>query len=209
MALPVGEFGKDKVNGVMKFHEYNQIMIAMVRVGVLGYGGGPSSIPLFRYEAVTKYHWVSDEEFAEILAFANALPGPVATKMAAYLGYQQKRTVGAILAIVMNILPSALSMVLLLAILSSLQDIGWIKGMINAVFPVVFVMLGLLAYDFVKKSWSGLGKIQGSLFGIIALGLLFLLHFNSGLVVILFLIYGAFHFRLSKWRMGKGGRYQK
>ena len=189
-----------------KSQTYQSIILAMLRVGILGYGGGPSSIPLFRYESVTKYHWVNDEEFSEILAFANALPGPIATKMAAYLGYRQKGVLGAVVAIVANILPSALSMVLLIAILSSLQDIRWIKGMINAVFPVVFVMLGLLAYDFLKKSTSGLGKVPASVFGLVAFGLLFALKFNAGLVVILFLIYGAFHLRFVKWWTKTRGR---
>ena len=58
----------------MGWKDYNGLVIGMVRTGILGYGGGPSVIPLIRYEAVTRYKWVSDEEFGEILAIANALP---------------------------------------------------------------------------------------------------------------------------------------
>lgn len=47
-------------------------------------------IPLIRHEAVNKYKWIDDDEFGEILAIANALPGPIATKMAAYLGFKLK-----------------------------------------------------------------------------------------------------------------------
>ncbi len=184
---------------------YTQIILAMLRIGVLGYGGGPSSIPLFRHEAVTKYAWVSDDEFSEILALANALPGPIATKMAAYLGYRLKHTLGAILAVGVNILPSSIAMMVVLVILTSLQKEAWVKGMTTAVIPVVFVMLGMLAYDFVKKSWKGLGKVQGTLFGIAAFGVLVLFHFQSGWMVILFLVYGAFHPSILK-RLG--GRHR-
>ena len=72
------------------FKTHFDIAMAMLRTGVLGYGGGPSVIPLFRHEAVFRYKWIDDEEFGDILAFANALPGPIATKMAAQLGYRQK-----------------------------------------------------------------------------------------------------------------------
>lgn len=35
---------------------------------------------------------MSDYEFADILALANALPGPSATKLAGYISYQQGGT---------------------------------------------------------------------------------------------------------------------
>ncbi len=34
---------------------YVQIGTAMFRTGILGYGGGPSIVPLIRYEAVTRF----------------------------------------------------------------------------------------------------------------------------------------------------------
>lgn len=77
-----------------KAKPYLDLSWAMLKTGILGYGGGPSVIPLIRHEAVTRYKWMSDEEFGEILAFANALPGPIATKIAAYLGYRLKKISG-------------------------------------------------------------------------------------------------------------------
>ncbi|EHL79475.1 hypothetical protein HMPREF1015_01157 [Bacillus smithii 7_3_47FAA] len=35
---------------------YKNLIMAMVRTGIFGFGGGPSVIPLFRYEAVSRYH---------------------------------------------------------------------------------------------------------------------------------------------------------
>lgn len=52
---------------------YIELIIAMMRTGILGFGGGPSVIPLIRHEAVVKYHWINDDEFGETLAIANAL----------------------------------------------------------------------------------------------------------------------------------------
>ena len=64
------------------------LMVGFARTGVTGYGGGPSTIPLIEYEAVQKYKWMTEDEFGDILALANTLPGPIATKMAAYIGYK-------------------------------------------------------------------------------------------------------------------------
>src|SRR5688572_10358760 len=109
---------------------YFQLAWAMGKTGILGYGGGPSVIPLIRYEAVTRYRWMDDDEFGEILAIANALPGPIATKMAAYLGYRKKGVLGSIVAVITHILPSAIAMICLLSFVEYLSNSPVIQGMI-------------------------------------------------------------------------------
>lgn len=172
---------------------YKDIIFAMGRTGILGYGGGPSVIPLIRYEAITRYHWVDDDEFGETLALANALPGPIAPKMAAYLGYKLKGTSGAIVAVVSHILPTSIAVIALLGTLYSLQHSKVVMGMIAAVRPVILVMLAMMGYEFISKAWKGLGKTFAILFSLIAFLLLNTLQLHPGIVVVLFLGYGAFH----------------
>jgi len=69
------------------------LFMAFCRVGLLGFGGGPSAIPLFHQEVVRKYGWMDEEEFGDTLALANTLPGPIATKLAGYIGYKVGKTV--------------------------------------------------------------------------------------------------------------------
>ncbi|MET3292626.1 UNVERIFIED_CONTAM: chromate transporter [Brevibacillus sp. OAP136] len=178
---------------------YREIVIAMVRTGIIGYGGGPSVMPLIRHEAVNKYKWVSEEEFGEILALANALPGPIATKMAAYLGYQQKKGLGAIVAVLAHILPTNLAMVALLGILYALKDSAVIVGMIEGVRPVIAVMLAQMAYEFFMKAWKGLGKAASVCFAALAFLLLSIIDLHPAIVVAAFLLYGAFHLRVMNW----------
>ena len=59
---------------------YVELAVGFARTGVTGYGGGPSTIPLIEFEAVQKYKWVTEEEFGEILALANTLPGRLPQK---------------------------------------------------------------------------------------------------------------------------------
>ncbi|MEC8936205.1 MAG: chromate transporter, partial [Pseudomonadota bacterium] len=44
---------------------------AFFRVGIFGFGGGPAMIPLVRAEVVTRHQWLTDEEFADVLAIGN------------------------------------------------------------------------------------------------------------------------------------------
>ncbi|WP_019121827.1 chromate transporter [Brevibacillus massiliensis] len=192
----------------MSLGPYKELVLGMFRVGIFGYGGGPSVIPLFRYEAVSKYRWLDDDEFGEILALANTLPGPIATKMAAYLGYKLKGSAGAAVAVLAHILPTSFAMVALLGVLYALKHSKVVAGMIAAVGPVIIVMLGMMTYDFAAKAWKGLGKALAIGFCLLAFLLLQVLNVHPGIVVLIFLAYGAFHLglmnRLKHKQKGKG-----
>ncbi|REE68707.1 chromate transporter [Paenibacillus taihuensis] len=175
---------------------YTQLCWAMMKTGILGYGGGPSIIPLIRYEAVTKYRWLPDEEFGEILALANALPGPIATKLSAYLGYRLKGALGAVLAVLAHILPSSIAMLSLLSAVNYLSNSAIVRGMISAVAPVIAVMLGVMAYEFGERAVKGLGRKLGIIMLLISFVLLQLLGVHPAIVIVLFLAYGAMHFKL-------------
>lgn len=181
--------------GKIMNNRYLQLSWAMMKTGIIGYGGGPSVIPLIRYEAVTHYKWMEDDEFGEILAIANALPGPIATKIAAYLGYREKGTLGAIVSVLAHIIPSAAAMILLLTAVQFLSSAAFIQGMIGAVTPVIAVMLGMMTYEFGERAVKGLGKYVGIGFFALAFGMLQGIHLHPAIVILLFLGYGAFHLR--------------
>ncbi|WP_440601761.1 chromate transporter [Bacillus safensis] len=179
---------------------YIELIIAMVRTGILGFGGGPSVIPLIRHEAVVKYQWVNDDKFGETLAIANALPGPIATKMSAYLGYRLKGVSGAIVATAAHILPTCLAMVALVTLVSVLSSSQIIQNMIGAVTPVIAVLLGIMAYEFGQKTLKGFGMIFGITLFLLAFVGLQVLSIHPGIIVMIFLFYGAFHFKLkNRW----------
>lgn len=177
---------------------YIELIIAMVRTGILGFGGGPSVIPLIRHEAVVKYQWINDDEFGETLAIANALPGPIATKMSAYLGYRLKGISGAIVATATHILPTCLAMVALVTLVSVLSSSQIIQNIIGAVTPVIAVLLGIMAYEFGQKTLKGFGMIFGITLFLLAFIGLQVLSIHPGIIVIIFLCYGAFHFKLKQ-----------
>jgi chromate transporter len=136
------------------------LFMAFFRVGMLGYGGGPSSIPLVQKEVVSRYKWMDGDEFGDVLALANALPGPIATKLAGYIGYRVAGLSGMINAVLATIIPTIFLMILLLTGLNAFKDQPWVSGAASAVVPVVAVMLLTMTWEFIKKSTSSkLGKV--------------------------------------------------
>ncbi|PLS18113.1 chromate transporter [Bacillus sp. M6-12] len=165
------------------------IFMAFFRVGVLGYGGGPSSIPLVHKEAVEKYKWMDSDEFGDTLALANALPGPIATKMAGYIGYKVGGILGMINGLIATMVPTIILMILLLKFLNSYKDQAWVSGMSAAVVPVVAVMLATMTWDFIKKSTgSQLGWGWTILFVAASLLLMEFIHIHPAVIIFALLL---------------------
>jgi chromate transporter len=135
------------------------VFVAMARVGIFGYGGGPSVIPLIQKEAVGA-RWMSTEEFAAALAMGNALPGPIATKMSAYIGYKVlleathnsvAAVLGAISGVLGMVVPSFMLMLILGIGFLQFKDYPQVKGALQAVKPVIVALLVYTAWTVVPQ----------------------------------------------------------
>lgn len=175
------------------------LFAAFFRVGILGFGGGPSAIPLFHAEAVKKYDWMTEDEFSDTLALANTMPGPIATKMAGYIGYRIGGIVGSLTSLIALVVPTVLMMILLLGALQQFKGVEWVNSMSAAVVPVVAVMLGVMTWDFVKKSGQSLGWPRAALLLGISVLLMEILHIHPVVLIIGILLIVLLGFR-------KGGR---
>ncbi len=164
------------------------IFWAFFKVGILGYGGGPSSIPLVHKEVVDHYKWMNNDEFGDVLAIGNTLPGPIATKMAGYIGYQVAGWLGVINAVLATIVPSIIAMIVLLVSLSTFSELNWVNGMTSAIVPVVGVMLGILTWEFFIKAKKDLGWKFSIGLTIGSLLFLELLGFHPAIIIIILLI---------------------
>lgn len=171
---------------------YVELAIGFARTGVTGYGGGPSTIPLIEFEAVQKYKWVTEEEFGEILALANTLPGPIATKMAAYVGYKVKGGLGAAVAILAHVLPSIIAMLALLGVLYRFRNSPIVSGMVQGVTPVVGYMLAEMAYRFFQKGHKGLGLSKMLSLSIVSLLVVQFIGLHPGILIAAFLVSAFF-----------------
>ncbi|WP_438315124.1 chromate transporter [Sporosarcina sp. FA9] len=179
----------EEENDISPLRLQSQIFLAFFRVGILGYGGGPASIPLVQKEVVEKYKWMDDEEFSDVLSLGNALPGPIATKMAGYIGWRVGGILGLLTAIFASIVPTIVLMIVFLNVLNAYKDKPWVQGISSAVVPVVGVMLGVITLEFIKSSKITLGWGQmlivliGSLITIEFLGI------HPAIVIIVLLCY--------------------
>lgn len=161
-----------------------EIFTAFFRASMLGFGGGPSTIPLIKKEVVETYKFISDDEFTEIVAIGNTLPGPIITKMAGYIGYRAGGMLGLINAVLATVIPSAVLIILFLTALNDYKDVAFIQGMTSGVIPVIAVMMAVLAWDYIQKAQKSLGFTVATIIFVMAFLVIIILGLHPALVIV-------------------------
>ncbi|HUW08161.1 MAG TPA: chromate transporter [Anaerolineae bacterium] len=124
-----------------------RILFSFLKVGLFGYGGGPSMIPLLQEEVVELNGWLSAEEFVDALAMGNSLPGPIIIKMATFVGYKLAGLPGLISAVLGVSLPGLLLMLLMTLFFFRFKDHPKVQAVLRAVRPMVVALLAVTIYS--------------------------------------------------------------
>ncbi|HEX6593088.1 MAG TPA: chromate transporter [Bacillota bacterium] len=170
---------------------YWQIFLANFTANLLGYGGGPATIPLLEYEVVHRYEWFTTTEFSEMVALGNGLPGPIATKLAAYVGYAQGGILGAFIGVFASVAPSLVMMIALLGLLMKYKHSPQVKKLTQIIRPTIAVLLGVMTYNFFRDSYVEIGWIHTLIIVVPSYILLEKRRINPVYVVLGALVYGA------------------
>ncbi|MFJ8236456.1 chromate transporter [Ureibacillus sp. NPDC094379] len=170
---------------------YWQIFLAFFIPGILGYGGGPATIPLIEKEVVDRYGWLTTQEFSEVLALGNSLPGPIATKMAGYIGFAEGGILGSVIALFATIAPSLILMLALMAILMRYKESPQVKNISKVVKPVIAVLIGAMTLQFFMESRHLLGSLQTIIIIIVSFLMLEKWKVHPAIVIGLALVYGG------------------
>lgn len=170
---------------------YWEIFKANFIANILGYGGGPATIPLLEYEVVHRYGWFTVSEYSEMVALGNGLPGPIATKLAGYIGYEQGGILGAFVGLIGTVAPSMILMIVLLSFLLRYKNSTKITRLTQYIRPTIAVLLGIMTFNFFFNSYEGIGILHTVILGIFGLLTLEYWKINPAYVVFGALMYGA------------------
>lgn len=92
-----------------------RLFFTFFKIGAFTFGGGWAMIPVIEREIVDKNNWLSREDFLDLLAVVQALPGILAVNISVAVGDKIRGTRGSITAAIGTIMPSFL-MILAIAI---------------------------------------------------------------------------------------------
>ena len=121
---------------------YLQLFYSYLKIGFFGFGGGYAMLSLIQNEVVVQNGWMTNAEFADIVAVSQMTPGPIAINSATYVGYTVAGFWGSVVATASVCLPALTLMILITRFFLYLRDNHYVKGVIAGMRPVVTGMIG-------------------------------------------------------------------
>ncbi len=116
----------------MKDNLFFNLFVSFFKIGAFTFGGGWAMISIIEKEIVNKKQWIAREDFLDLLAIAQAMPGILAVNIAVVIGDKLKGVKGSLCAALGTILPSFF-MILAIAIFLT-PDAIKNNEVLNAVF---------------------------------------------------------------------------
>ncbi len=102
----------------MKRPDIGALLSVFAKVGLVGFGGGSSLLPLIEKEVVVRHRWFGDEEYVRHSVASSVTPGALAIKLASAAGFDAASTLGAVAAPYAVVLPGLALMLVLLSVSS-------------------------------------------------------------------------------------------
>lgn len=134
-----------------------QLFLTFMKIGGFTIGGGMAMVPVMESEIVTKNHWLTKEEFLDILAVSQATPGLLAVDMASHIGYKISGLKGAISASLGTILPSLVIILLIAFFFTAFKENPWVEAIFKGIRPAVVALITLPVFSMAKSAkitWS-------------------------------------------------------
>ncbi|QEK12890.1 chromate transporter [Crassaminicella thermophila] len=158
-----------------------KMILVFIKIGTFTLGGGYAMIPLMQKEMVEKNEWIEDEEFIDIIALSQTIPGALAINTATYIGYRLFGLKGALLACLATMLPSVVIILIVAVFFVQFQNIELVESIFKGIRPAVVALI-LVA---VMKLGKSLPKTIVNIFWVIGSVLcITLLHIHPILIII-------------------------
>lgn len=147
-------------------------------------------IPLMEKEIVDRHSWLSKEEFMDLLSLSQAMPGVFAVNMATSIGYRLKGVLGAIFAILGNIIAPIAIIVLLAAFFQHFKGNHLIDSIFMGIRPAVVALIAAPVFSMARTA-----KISWRNFWIplVAAALIYLWSVSPVVIILLAAIGGWFY----------------
>jgi chromate transporter len=121
-------------------------------LGLIGFGGGYAVIAQLRTVVVERFRWLTEDEYADAVAVAQNLPGASGANFFTLLGWQSSGVLGAALATMLFLTPSAAMMVSFGAFYDRLRDVKQVEAIFAGMNPAVVAIVASVAWRLFRRS---------------------------------------------------------
>jgi chromate transporter len=161
-----------------------ELFYVFSKIGIFNFGGGYAMLSLIQDEVVNKHHWMTINEFTDIVAVSQSTPGPIGINCATYTGYTAvihagypmwAAILGAVLASLSVIWLPFILMITISRFLIKHHDSKAVTSIFGTLRPTIVGLL--LAAAFMLMSKENFGSPTESTFVFIVSITIFLLSF--------------------------------
>ena len=122
------------------------------KIGIFTLGGGYAMIPLIEEEVVNKKHWVSKEEFLDLIAIAQSCPGVFAINISIFIGYKLRKIRGALATALGTALPSFFIILLIAMFFHRFEDNPVVASIFRGIRPAVVALIAVPTFNLAKSA---------------------------------------------------------
>lgn len=131
---------------------YWELLSVYLKIGLFGFGGGYAMLSLIQFEVVDKHHWLTLQQFTDIVAISQVTPGPIGINSATYIGYTVTGNVwGAILATFAVCLPSFLLILFISYFFAKFKNNIYVKAAMSGLLPMSVALIAAAALLLMNK----------------------------------------------------------
>ena len=131
---------------------YWQLICVYLKIGVFGFGGGYAMLSLIQFEIVERYHWLTLQQFTDVVAISQMTPGPIGINSATYIGYTVTGNIwGAVIATVAVYLPSFLMVLFISYFFVKFKNNKYVNAAMSGLLPMSVALIGAAALLLMNK----------------------------------------------------------
>lgn len=119
----------------------SDLALVFLRLGTTAFGGPAAHIAMMEDEVVRRRHWMTREEFLDLLGAANLIPGPNSTELAIHVGHRQRGWAGLLIAGASFIIPAVLIVTGFAWAYVRYGSLPEVAGILYGVKPVIIVIV--------------------------------------------------------------------
>ncbi|TNK88663.1 chromate transporter [Mycoplasmopsis pullorum] len=127
------------------------LFIFVLKVMIIGFGGGNAIMPVIKSEAVEKKKWLTIEEFDRMVIVTNMLPGPSVIQAISFLAIKNLGIFKGVILTLFAIFPHIL-IALILYLLASYLPINYLYAISIGALSVIAGVLLSFGWSYMTKS---------------------------------------------------------
>lgn len=141
-----------------------ELFISFFQIGLFSFGGGMASLPLIQKIIIEEKHWMTLNEFTDLLTISQMTPGPIAINASSFVGTQVAGLPGAVVATLGCVTPSCIIISILAYLYFRYKDLSIMQAILSGLRPAIVSLiatagmsvltLALWNSESIQLSWS-------------------------------------------------------